>query len=97
MQTRGALGWAGVAVLDGVTLAVRDWRVGVRAQVDGGGVLRAAEVRRCVDEVMGDSEAAAEARRMAGKWKRLVAEATGKGGSSERNLMAFVESARSTV
>ncbi|PUZ60093.1 hypothetical protein GQ55_4G096200 [Panicum hallii var. hallii] len=78
-------------------LVVREWRVGVRAQVDSGGVLRAAEVGRCVDEVMGDSEAAAEARRMAGKWKRMVAEATGKGGSSERNLMAFVDSARSTV
>ncbi|XP_039806067.1 crocetin glucosyltransferase, chloroplastic-like [Panicum virgatum] len=78
-------------------LVVRDWRVGVRAQVDGGGVLRAVEVRRCVEEVMGDSEAAAEVRQMAGKWKRMVAEATEKGGSSERNLMAFVDSARITV
>ena len=78
-------------------LDVRDWRVGVRAQVDGGGVLRAVEVRRCVEEVMGDSEAAAEVRQMAGKWKRMVAEATEKGGSSERNLMAFVDSARITV
>ena len=80
-----------------MTLAVRDWRVGVRAPVDGSGVLRAAEVRRCVDEVMGDSEAAAEVRQMAGKWKRMVAEATEKGGASERNLMAFVDSARITV
>jgi len=78
-------------------LVVRDWRVGVRAQVDGGGVLRAVEVRRCVEEVMGDSEAAAEVRQMAGKWKRMVAEATEKGGSSESNLMAFVDSARITV
>ena len=76
-------------------LVVRDWRAGVRARVDGGGVLRAAEVRRCVDEVMGDSEAAAEVRRMAGEWKRAVAEAIGKGGSSERNVVAFVDGARS--
>ncbi|RLM48723.1 hypothetical protein C2845_PMPSC004492 [Panicum miliaceum] len=76
-------------------LVVREWRAGVRARVDGGGVLRAAEVRRCVDEVMGSSEAAAEVRRMAGEWKRVVAEATGKGGSSERNLAAFVDGARS--
>ncbi|CAL5039201.1 unnamed protein product [Urochloa decumbens] len=76
-------------------LVVREWRVGVRAQVDGGGVLRAAEVRRCVDEVMGNSEAAAELRQMAGKWKGIVAEATGKGGSSDQNLMAFVDGARS--
>ncbi|CAL5039202.1 unnamed protein product [Urochloa decumbens] len=76
-------------------LVVREWRVGVRAQVDGGGVLRAAEVRRCVDEVMGNSEAAAELRQMAGKWKGIVAEATGKGGSSDQNLMAFVDGAKS--
>ncbi|CAL5048475.1 unnamed protein product [Urochloa decumbens] len=76
-------------------LVVREWRVGLRAQVDDGGVLRAAEVRRCVDEVMGNSEAAAEVRQMAGKWKGIVAEATEKGGSSDRNLMAFVDGARS--
>ncbi|KAF8648392.1 hypothetical protein HU200_064980 [Digitaria exilis] len=79
-------------------LVVRDWRVGVRAQVDKGGVLRAAEVRRCIDEVMDNSEAAAEVRQMAGKWKQIVEEATGKGGSSDRNLMAFVDDgARSAV
>ncbi|CAN6207371.1 unnamed protein product [Urochloa humidicola] len=74
-------------------LVVREWRVGVRARVDGDGVLRAAEVRRCVDEVMGNSEAAAEVRRMAGRWMGIVAEATAKGGSSDRNLMAFVDGA----
>ncbi|RCV22517.1 hypothetical protein SETIT_4G226900v2 [Setaria italica] len=78
-------------------LVVREWRVGVRAQVDDGGVLRAAEVRRCIDELMGNLEAAAEVRRMAGKWKRIAAEATAKGGSSDRNLMAFVDGARSTI
>ncbi|CAN6298009.1 unnamed protein product [Urochloa humidicola] len=72
-------------------LVVREWRVGVRAQVDGGGVLRAAEVRRCVDELMGSSEASAEVRQMARKWKGIVAEVTGKRGSSDRNLMAFVD------
>ncbi|CAL5039197.1 unnamed protein product [Urochloa decumbens] len=68
----------------------REWRTGARARVDGGGVLRAAELRRCVEEVMGDGPAAAEARRMAEKWKRVVAEAMGSGGSSYCNLLAFV-------
>ena len=78
-------------------LVERDWRVGVRAEVDGGdGVLRAAELRRRVEEVMGDGEAA-EVRRSAAAWKRAVAEALGKGGSSDRNLTAFVEGARSVI
>ncbi|KAG2612599.1 UDP-glycosyltransferase 75C1-like [Panicum virgatum] len=76
-------------------LVERGWRVGVRARVDGGGVLRAAELRRCVEEVMGDGAAAAEVRRMAQEWKRVVAEATGNGGSSYCNLVGFVDSARS--
>jgi len=76
-------------------LVERGWRVGVRARVDGGGVLRAAELRRCVEEVMGDGAAAAEVRRMAQEWKQVVAEATGNGGSSYCNLVAFVDSARS--
>jgi hypothetical protein len=78
-------------------LVVREWRVGVRAQVDDGGVLRAPEVRRCIAEVMGNLEAAAEVRRMAAEWKRVVTKAMGKGGSSDRNLMAFVDGARSAV
>nr|CAB3470760.1 unnamed protein product [Digitaria exilis] len=76
-------------------LVAREWRVGVRAQVDEGGVLRAAELRRCIDEVMDNSEAAAEVRRMAKKWKQVVTEALCKGGSSEHNLVAFVDGARS--
>jgi hypothetical protein len=78
-------------------LVVREWRVGVRAQVDDGGVLRAAEVRRCIDEAMGNLEAAAEVRRMAAEWKQVVTKAMGKGGSSDRNLMTFVDGARNAV
>ncbi|CAD6336435.1 unnamed protein product [Miscanthus lutarioriparius] len=78
-------------------LVVREWRVGVRAQVDDGGVLRAPEVRRCIDEVMANLEAAAEVRRMAAEWKQVVTKAMGKGGSSDRNLMAFADGARSAV
>jgi UDP:flavonoid glycosyltransferase YjiC (YdhE family) len=76
-------------------LVERGWRTGVRARVDGGGVLHAAELRRCVEEVMGDGAGAAEVRRMAQEWKQVVAEATGNGGSSYCNLVAFVDSARS--
>ncbi|KAL5225990.1 hypothetical protein ABZP36_012629 [Zizania latifolia] len=79
-------------------LVERDWHVGVRAEVDGSrGVLRAAELRRRVKEVMGEGEAAAKVRRTAAEWKRAVAEALGKGGSSDRNLTAFVEGARNGI
>ncbi|PAN23489.1 hypothetical protein PAHAL_4G095600 [Panicum hallii] len=77
-------------------LVEREWRTGVRGQVDDGGVLRAAELRRCVEEVMGDGAAAAEVRRRAREWKRVAAEAMGNGGSSYCNLVAFVDGARSS-
>jgi hypothetical protein len=48
-------------------------------------VLRAAELGRCVEDVMGDETATAKVRRMAGEWKRVVAEAIGKGGSSYKS------------
>ncbi|CAL5053554.1 unnamed protein product [Urochloa decumbens] len=69
----------------------RQWRTGARARVDEGGVMRAAELIRCLEEVMGDGPAAAEARRMAEVWKRVVAEAMGSRGSSYCNLLAFVD------
>ncbi|TKW22586.1 hypothetical protein SEVIR_4G238500v4 [Setaria viridis] len=78
-------------------LIEHEWRVGVRAEVDGGGVLRAAELRRCVEEVMGDGTDAAEVRRKAEEWKLVVAEAMRNGGSSYCSLVAFVDGARSST
>jgi hypothetical protein len=78
-------------------LIEREWRVGVRAEVDDGGVLRAAELRRCVQEVMGAGTTAAEVRRNAEEWKRVVAEAMRCGGSSYCNLVAFVDDASSST
>jgi hypothetical protein len=69
-----------------------EWRVGVRAEVASDGVLHAAEVKRRVEEVM-----RGDARGTAAGWKRVVLEALKKGGSSDRNLMAFVEGKDSDV
>ncbi|RLM48731.1 hypothetical protein C2845_PMPSC004493 [Panicum miliaceum] len=77
-------------------LVEREWRTGVSGRVDDGGVLRAEELRRCVEEVMGNGAAAAEVRRRAREWKRVAAEAMGNGGSSYCNLVAFVDGARSS-
>jgi hypothetical protein len=60
--------------------------------VGSDGVLRAAEVRRRVEEVMqGDARVAAV------EWKRAVVEALGKDGSSDHNLRAFMECITSDV
>ncbi|KAL6603870.1 hypothetical protein ACP70R_044231 [Stipagrostis hirtigluma subsp. patula] len=78
-------------------LVEREWRVGVRAEVGSSGVLHASEARRCIELLMGEGEAAAEMRHAARQWKRVIAETMGEGGSSNRNLMAFVEGARSGI
>ncbi|KAM0923136.1 hypothetical protein ACQ4PT_005701 [Festuca glaucescens] len=72
-------------------LVEREWRIGMRAEVGSDGMLRAAELRRCVGQVMRGEDAAGDVRCTAKEWKRTVAEAMGKGGSSDRNLMAFLE------
>ncbi|CAM0910164.1 unnamed protein product [Alopecurus aequalis] len=64
-----------------------EWRVGCRAEVGSDGVLRATEVRRCIEEVMAGNDV----RSTATEWKRTMVEALGKGGSSDCNLMAFAQ------
>ncbi|KAG6493817.1 cyanidin 3-O-rutinoside 5-O-glucosyltransferase-like [Zingiber officinale] len=67
------------------------WGTGVRAETDSEGVVEAAELARCVESVMGEGEKAAEIRRRAEMWKDRAREAVAEGGSSDRNLRAFVE------
>ncbi|KAL6839422.1 hypothetical protein ACP4OV_030692 [Aristida adscensionis] len=62
---------------------------GVRARVDDERVVERGELRRCVEMVMGDGEAAAGIRAKADLWRERAAEAVASGGSSERNLRAF--------
>ncbi|XP_051198381.1 UDP-glycosyltransferase 75C1-like [Lolium perenne] len=78
-------------------LVEREWRVGTRAVVGSDGVLRAAELRRCIGMAMRREGAAGDERSAATELKRRVVEALGKGGSSDRNLMAFVEGVSSGV
>ncbi|WOL14120.1 cyanidin 3-O-rutinoside 5-O-glucosyltransferase-like [Canna indica] len=65
--------------------------IGVRAEVDAEGAVEAAELRRCVETVMQEGERAEEMRRRAEMWKDKARVAVGEGGSSDRNLRAFVE------
>ncbi|CAN6163589.1 unnamed protein product [Urochloa humidicola] len=63
---------------------------GVRARVDGEGVVEAGELRRCVEAVMSDGEAARGIRERSERWRALASEAVAPGGTSERNLRAFL-------
>ncbi|CAM0910165.1 unnamed protein product [Alopecurus aequalis] len=63
--------------------------VGVRARVDGEGVVERGELQRCVDTVMDAGEAASGNRAQADRWMERANEAIAGGGTSERNLRAF--------
>ncbi|KAG5058052.1 hypothetical protein AAZX31_05G139800 [Glycine max] len=63
------------------------WKIGVRVENDGDGIVEKEEIRKCVEEVMGSGEL----RRNAEKWKGLAREAAKEGGPSERNLKAFLD------
>ncbi|XP_078434408.1 UDP-glycosyltransferase 75C1-like [Wolffia australiana] len=70
-------------------LAEATWRVGVTARVNAAGVVEAAELRRCVDLAM---EPDGEIRKNALLWSLKAGEAVRPGGSSDRNLRAFLDS-----
>ncbi|KAK1401740.1 Glycosyltransferase [Heracleum sosnowskyi] len=63
------------------------WKTGVRVNSNEGGVVDGDEVKRCIEMVMGDEEL----RNNAKKWGDLAREAISEGGSSDKNLKAFVE------
>ncbi|KAI3468412.1 hypothetical protein Pfo_025075 [Paulownia fortunei] len=65
------------------------WKMGVRAQQDEKGIVREAEIIRCIKHVM-VGETGEEIRRSAIKWKKLGREAVEEGGSSDRNIEEFV-------
>jgi hypothetical protein len=63
--------------------------VGVRAWVDGDGVVGRGELRRCVEMVMGSTDSASAVRARAECWGQRAKEAAAVGGTSQRNLRAF--------
>jgi len=69
------------------------WKVGVRvSEIDQEGIIvEGGEIKKCLELVMGGGERGDEIRRNAKKWKDLVMEASKDGGSSDKNLKAFVE------
>jgi hypothetical protein len=66
---------------------------GVRARVDGEGVVERGELRRCVEAVMGDGESAAAIRARSDRWRESANEAILPDGTSEKNIRAFASAA----
>ncbi|XP_058093420.1 phloretin 4'-O-glucosyltransferase-like [Magnolia sinica] len=66
------------------------WKTGVCARVNGDGVLEGGELKRCLDMVMAGEEGE-EMRKNAVRWRDLARESAAEGGSSDRNIRAFVE------
>ena len=67
------------------------WRTGVRVKADEEGIVEGEEIKRCLELVLGEEERGKEMRRNAEKWRALAREATMEGGSSDKNLKAFVD------
>lgn len=68
-----------------------EFKIGVRAKPNDQGVVEGDEINRCIDLVLGCDEAGEVMRENAKKWKCLAKEATKEGGSSYKNLKAFVD------
>ncbi|KAI3752660.1 hypothetical protein L2E82_24695 [Cichorium intybus] len=64
------------------------WRTGVRVRRrEGDGMVEGKEIERCVKMVMEDEDI----KRNAEKWRELAREALNNGGSSTKNLQAFLD------
>uniref|UniRef100_A0A1J3FNZ6 Glycosyltransferase n=3 Tax=Noccaea caerulescens TaxID=107243 RepID=A0A1J3FNZ6_NOCCA len=70
-------------------LLEESWRTGVRVRENEEGLVDREEIRRCLEAVM--KEKAEELKENAEKWKRLAVEAGREGGSSDKNMKAFVD------
>ncbi|KAL5702818.1 hypothetical protein ACHQM5_027984 [Ranunculus cassubicifolius] len=67
------------------------WKMGVRVRpTEEDKIVKREEIIRCLDEVM-EGERGEELRSNAEKWKILATDAVKEGGSSDKNLKAFVE------
>lgn len=66
------------------------WQTGVRVVANEEGIVEGDEIKRCLDLVMSPGKKGEEIRKNAGKWKDLARDAVREGGSSDKNLRAFV-------
>ncbi|PAL61205.1 hypothetical protein CEJ83_21275 [Acinetobacter baumannii] len=63
-------------------------KTGVRVKANEEGIVESDEINRCLELVMGEGD---DFRRNSLKWKDLARDAVKQGGSSHKNLKAFVD------
>lgn len=73
------------------------WRTGVRVNMNNEGIVEGGEIERCLELVMGDGERGKEMRQNARKWRERAVDAAKEGGSSDKNLRAFMDEIKSTL
>jgi anthocyanidin 3-O-glucoside 5-O-glucosyltransferase len=66
------------------------WKTGVRVVANEEGIVEGDEIKRSLDLVMADGKTG-DFRKNAKKWKDLAMDAVKDGGSSDKNLKAFVD------
>lgn len=66
---------------------VEEYGVGVRLEAP----VRAEELARCVDEVLGDGEVGEKVRERCAEWKEAARRAVETGGTSEQNIEKFIK------
>ncbi|XP_058089126.1 UDP-glycosyltransferase 75C1-like [Magnolia sinica] len=66
------------------------WKTGVRVRANGDGILEGGELKRYLELVMGGEEGE-EMKKNSLRWRDLAREAAAEGGSSDKNIRAFVE------
>jgi anthocyanidin 3-O-glucoside 5-O-glucosyltransferase len=67
------------------------WKTGVRVVANEEGIVEGDEIKRSLDLVMADGKTGEDFRKNAKKWKDLALDAVKDGGSSDKNLKAFVD------
>ncbi|KAJ6941354.1 hypothetical protein NC651_007213 [Populus alba x Populus x berolinensis] len=67
------------------------WKTGVRVVANEEEIVEGDEIKRCLDLVMAPGKTGEDIRKNAKKWKDLARDAVREGGSSDKNLKAFVQ------
>lgn len=72
------------------------WKVGVRVKVGEDGIVGKEEIKACIGTVM-EGDRAIEFKENALRWKQVVLQALGEGGSSMKNIDQFISSLREKI